>query len=69
MHKKKPGQKKNKIRLILLEGPSDKLFFVSFKEKYGENKIDVLLLEAKNQDFKKINRLINISRDLGYKET
>jgi len=69
MHKKKPAQKKNKIRLILLEGPSDKLFFVSFKERYGENKIDVLLLEAKTRDFKKINRLINISRDLGYKET
>ena len=69
MHKKKSGQKKNKIRLILLEGPSNKLFFVSFKKKYGENKIDVLLLEAKNQDFNKINRLINISRDLGYNQT
>lgn len=69
MHKKKPGQKRNKIRLILLEGPSDKLFFVSFKEKYGENKIDVLLMEAKGQDFKKITRQINSSRDLGYKET
>jgi hypothetical protein len=69
MHKKKPGQKKDKIRLILLEGPSDKLFFVSFKEKYAENKIDVLLLEAKARDFKKITRLIKSSRDLGYKET
>ena len=69
MHKKKSGQKKNKIRLILLEGPSDKLFFVSFKKKYGENKIDVLLLEAQNQNLKKINRQINISRDLGYKQT
>jgi hypothetical protein len=69
MPKKKPGHKKNKIRLILLEGPSDKLFFESFKKKYGENKLDVLLLPASNQNFNKINRQVDISRDLGYSQT
>jgi hypothetical protein len=68
MKKKKSGQKKNKIRLILLEGQSDKLFFDSFKKKYGENKIDISLLPAMNQNFKKINREIDSSGDLGYKE-
>lgn len=68
MHNKKSGHKKHKIRLILLEGRSDKLFFDSFKKRYGKNKIDVLLLEAKTQDYNKINKLISFSRDLGYNQ-
>ena len=68
MHKKKTRKKKNKIRLILLEGPSDKLFFESFKKKYCKDKIDVSLLEALGKKFTKINRAIEFSRHLGYKE-
>lgn len=68
MHKKKFNHKKNKIRLIILEGKSDEYFYKSFKEKYDQREIDVFLL-GKGQNFKRINDSIeNSIKYLGYKQ-
>ncbi|MCP4216176.1 MAG: hypothetical protein GY765_16125 [bacterium] len=54
--------KKNKIRLILLEGESDRLFFNAFKNQYARDLFDVSLLKAQNQNFNKIRKELDISR-------
>ena len=68
MRKKGINHKKNKIRLILLEGKSDEHFYKSFKKKYAQRELDVFLL-GRVQNFKKINDNIeNSIKDLGYKQ-
>ena len=68
MSKQKRQHKKNKIRLIILEGESEKHFYNSFKEKYAGEKVDVFLL-GENKNFKKIDDNIKMSiRELGYKQ-
>ena len=68
MSRKKSNYKNNKIRLIILEGESEKHFYNAFKEKYAREKIDVFLL-SENKNFKKIDDNIKISLDeLGYKQ-
>lgn len=68
MSKQKSKYKKNKIRLIILEGEAEKPFYDSFKEKYAREKIDVFLL-GKGKNFKKIDDNIKISINiLGYKQ-
>jgi len=68
MSKQKSKYKKNKIRLIILEGESEKQFYNSFKEKYAREKVDVFLL-GENKNFGKIDDNIKISINvLGYKQ-
>ncbi|MCP5108645.1 MAG: RloB domain-containing protein [bacterium] len=68
MSKLNRKNKKNKIRLIILEGESEKHFYNSFKEKYAREKVDVFLL-GENKNFRKIDDNIKISINvLGYKQ-
>lgn len=64
----KNKHKANKIRLIILEGRSDKHFFEEFKKKFHLRLLDIGLI-GKNLNFHKIDREIESSvKTLGYKE-
>lgn len=64
----KKKYKANKIRLVILEGRSDKHFFDKFKKKFHLRLLDVGLI-GKNLNFHKIDREIEPSlKTLGYKE-
>lgn len=68
MSKQKNKYKRNKIRLIILEGKSEEQFYNAFKEKYAREKVDVFLL-GKGKNFKDIDDNIKISLNiLGYKQ-
>ena len=64
----KRKRKSNKIRLIILEGESDRHFFLEFKKKFHPHFLEIVLL-GKNLNFHRIDREIKFSLDtLGYKE-
>jgi hypothetical protein len=61
--------KKNKIRVLILEGESDKQFFLEFKKHFHHKSLDISLLKAKNLNFNKIQKEINVSlKVLKFKE-
>jgi hypothetical protein len=60
--------KANKIRLIILEGESDRHFFEEFKKKFHLRLLDIIKI-GKNLNFRRIDREIESSlKTLGYKE-
>jgi hypothetical protein len=60
--------KANKIRLIILEGESDRHFFEEFKKKFHLRLLDIIKI-GKNLNFHRIDREIESSlKTLGYKE-
>ena len=60
--------KANKIRLIILEGESDRHFFEEFKKKFHLRLLDIIKI-GKNLNFRRIDREIEFSmKTLGYKE-
>jgi hypothetical protein len=64
----KKKHKANKIRLIILEGESDKHFFDGFKKKFHLRLLDIIKI-GKNLNFHRIDREIESSlKTLGYKE-
>jgi hypothetical protein len=68
MSKQKRQYKKNRIRLIILEGKSDEDFYNSFKRKFDLKKIDVFRL-GRNKNFNEIDENIKINIEhWGYKE-
>ncbi|MCP4156433.1 MAG: hypothetical protein GY757_52455 [bacterium] len=65
---RKPKRKSDKVRLIILEGESDKHFFMEFKKRFNLRSLEPVLL-GKNLNFHRIDREIKFSLDaLGYKE-
>jgi hypothetical protein len=61
--------KKDKIRLIILEGESDKHFFSQFKKAFDQRMLDISLLKAENLNFHRISREIKASlKVMKYKE-
>ena len=62
-------KKNNKIRIIILEGESDKHFFKELKKQFDIKKFDISPLLKEGLNFKKINREVKASIEvLEYKE-
>ena len=68
--KKSRKKKSDKIRIIILEGESNRHFFKQLKQTYGKNEEwGISLLKAENLNFGKINREIEASIEvLKYRE-
>jgi hypothetical protein len=61
--------KNNKIRIIILEGETDTIFFNAFKKEFDRKMWDISTIDAKNLNFPKIKREIKASlKVLNYKE-
>ncbi len=56
----KNKRKADKIRLIILEGESDKHFFLEYKKKFHPRLLEIVLI-GKNLNFPRIDREIKLS--------
>lgn len=66
---KNKKSKSNKVRIIILEGESDHIFFSDFKKKFDKREFDISKLEKEGLNYSKINRLVARDFDVfGYKE-
>ena len=67
--KKSRKKKSDKIRIIILEGESDRYFFKQLKQTYSKKEWEISLLKAESLNFSKIKRKIKASiDDMEYKE-
>jgi hypothetical protein len=62
-------RKKDKIRLVILEGQSDQHFFSEFKRNFDRRELEIQLLKKEGLNFEKIGRAVEANLNvLGYKE-